>query len=133
MLKLQSAFLRKVLSSSRAKWRFVFLHAQRAGIADPPDDWKPLYEQYGVNAVFNGHGHHFTKKTENDVLYMMFTKINRTGRRIKLPVVRVGSESAVVDVLQTDKVNEDLAGWETIRSGAKFELKPRAVVASDAP
>ena len=109
------------------------LHDTRERIVDPPDDWKPLYEKYGVNAVFRGHGHHFTRKTENGVLYMMFTKINRTGRTINFPVIRVGTESVVVDVLQTDKVDEDLAGWETITTRTRVELKPRAVLESGAP
>lgn len=130
MLELQTTFLRKVLSSSRAKWRFVFLHAPRADISDPPDDWTPLYEKYAVNAVFNGHGHHFTQKTENGVLYMMFTKINRTGRTIKLPVIRVGSESVVVDVLRTGWVSDEFGGWDGIRPWMKIELKPRDTSAS---
>jgi hypothetical protein len=129
----QTAFLQEVLAGTRAKWRFVILHAQREWIATPPDDWKPLYEKYGVNAVFNGHGHHFKQKTENGVLYMMFTKINRMGRRIKFPVIHVGSESVVVEVLKTDKVNDDLAGWDHIKPSLSVELKARGTASGSTP
>lgn len=125
----QRRFLDTVLTKTTARWRFVLMHATRDHYTiDSPDDWTPLYERHGVTAVFNGHGHHYTEKVVNGILYMMATKINRTGRKIRFPVIEVGSDKVVVTTWETDVIDETFAGWDNITVLKRHELTASATV-----
>jgi len=63
----QLAWLQNDLASTTRKWKFAFLHhtpySCASGIASlgsslsVRNNWNPLFEQYGVDVVFDGHDH----------------------------------------------------------------------------
>lgn len=66
---IQAAFIDSVFSSNTDKtWRFVFFHrpfytsGSHSGDMDHLfDSWWKLFDDYGVDMIFNGHVHHYTR------------------------------------------------------------------------
>jgi hypothetical protein len=67
----ETAFIDSVFSSNTDKtWRFVFFHrpfytsGSHSGDMDHLfDSWWKLFDDYGVDMIFNGHVHHYTRST----------------------------------------------------------------------
>jgi hypothetical protein len=63
----QTAWLRRVLSRSRASWRIAVFHhpAYTCGNYDSHEAvvarWVPLFERYGVRLVLSGHDHNYQR------------------------------------------------------------------------
>ena len=95
----QLDWLDQNLKSSQGKWKICFFHhpLYNDGRHHGPDiDMRnrvlPLFQRYGVNAVFSGHEHVYQRmKTENNIYYfvlgnsgqLMTHDFNATGERAK--------------------------------------------------
>ncbi len=62
----ETPWLRKVLSENKSKWIFVFTHAPIYSSGPHgtesgwlKKEWCPLFDEFGVDAVFSGHTHAF--------------------------------------------------------------------------
>jgi len=72
----QTAWLAADLAATTRKWKFVFLHhashscangiASFGSNAAVRSNWGPLFEQYGVDVVFEGHDHLYERSQEVD-------------------------------------------------------------------
>jgi hypothetical protein len=72
----QKAWLQNDLATTTRKWKFVFLHQTPYSCATGPfhigsnttvrNNWGPLFEQYGVDIVFDGHDHIYERSNYVD-------------------------------------------------------------------
>ena len=74
----QRAWLEQQLSSASARWIFVSFHVPlHSSFAEDPsevnlrNDLAPLFEQYKVTAVFNGHIHSYERVIANGITYIV--------------------------------------------------------------
>ncbi len=74
----QYEWLKKTLESSQEKaWRFVFFHqgplasGLEGGYTPARTFLVPLFEQYGVSAVFSGHDHNYEVSVKNNIAYVV--------------------------------------------------------------
>ena len=73
--KTQFEWLKTVLEKSNAKYKIVYFHHPfftNSPNREPSlkEDWKELFEKYHVDAVFNGHLHHYERFLINGVTYV---------------------------------------------------------------
>ncbi len=64
----QTDWLKRDLAKSGARWKFVFFHhpvfsnnRKNTETDAIKEIWKPVFEEYGVDIVFNGHDHIYTR------------------------------------------------------------------------
>ncbi len=74
----QHTWLESQLASARGKWIFVTFHIPlHSSFAEDPsevmrrNDLAPLFEKYGVTAVFSGHIHSYERVLANGVTYIV--------------------------------------------------------------
>jgi predicted phosphodiesterase len=77
----QTAWIERELIAARQdtsiRHIFVVMHhppfsiSLHGGAADLRERWTPLFEQYGVSAVFSGHDHVYSRAEHNDVHYFV--------------------------------------------------------------
>jgi predicted phosphodiesterase len=74
----QYAWLEETLAANTQPWLFVFFHyppytsAEEAGYESSlRQSLVPLFEQYGVDAVFNGHKHNYERNEVNGITYVV--------------------------------------------------------------
>jgi predicted phosphodiesterase len=73
----QYAWLEKTLAANSPPWLFVFFHippyssSTDASEQRVRDTLTPLFEQYGVDVVFNGHHHNYERNEANGVTYIV--------------------------------------------------------------
>ncbi len=77
----QYTWLETDLANTDRPWKFVFFHVPPyssgwhgsfdADIANIRATLPPLFEQYGVNVVFNGHDHDYERSVVNGVTYIV--------------------------------------------------------------
>jgi predicted phosphodiesterase len=66
-LEEQTAYLEEKLKNSTAKWKIVTCHhsvfspAEGRNFQFARDNWKPLFDKYGVDVVLNGHDHTYAR------------------------------------------------------------------------
>ncbi|MCR9133424.1 MAG: metallophosphoesterase family protein [bacterium] len=66
-LEQQTEFLEQQLKNSTAKWKIVTCHhsvfspAKGRNFQFARDNWKPLFDKYGVDLVLNGHDHTYAR------------------------------------------------------------------------
>jgi len=105
------------LSESKAEWRFVFLHypvyttvdrgSSRMRATEMRKTVAPLFEQYGIDVVFNGHVHYYERTkpvyqgavdAEKGVIYVTTggggASLERVGKRAAADVLSEKSFSA---------------------------------------
>ncbi|MCD6449503.1 MAG: metallophosphoesterase [Thermotogaceae bacterium] len=75
LYKTQLEWLKSILENSDAKYRIVYFHHPfftNSPNREPNlrEDWKELFEKYHVDAVFNGHIHHYERFLINGVTYV---------------------------------------------------------------
>ncbi len=73
--KTQLEWLKFVLEKSNAKYKIVYFHHPfftNSPNREPSlkEDWKELFEKYHVDAVFNGHIHHYERFLINGITYV---------------------------------------------------------------
>ena len=74
----QYRLLEKELTHNPKPWTFVFFHkspftSEYEGSREQHirSSLTPLFEQYGVDIVFNGHNHNYQRSNVNDVIYIV--------------------------------------------------------------
>ena len=66
-LEEQTTYLEEKLKNSTAKWKIVTCHhsvfspAEGRNFQFARDNWKPLFDKYGVDVVLNGHDHTYAR------------------------------------------------------------------------
>ena len=73
--KMQLEWLKSVLENSNSKYKIIHFHHPfftNSPNREPSlkEDWKKLFEKYHVDAVFNGHIHHYERFLINGVTYV---------------------------------------------------------------
>lgn len=73
MLELQKNWLRKILTENPKKWTFVFIHypvyATKAERTNHKllKDFRPIFEEFGVDMVLQGHDHAYARGQANTI------------------------------------------------------------------
>lgn len=65
------AWLERDLQATTKPWKVVYFHIQAWNNSVYNKGWSPIFENYGVNLVFYGHGHAYYANYRNDVIYVM--------------------------------------------------------------
>jgi hypothetical protein len=95
-IEAQTAWLERVLRSSKATWKFALFHFPPYALSqNEPDierEWVPVFERYGVDYVLCGHVHHLQRTHP-----LIGGKPAPTGKRapIYLTTVAVGQGTTV--------------------------------------
>src|SRR5690606_4231919 len=73
MLAIQKAWLRDILTKNPKKWTFVFIHypvyatkAERTNV-ELLDDFRPIFEEFGVDMILQGHDHAYARGQANTI------------------------------------------------------------------
>ncbi len=64
-------WLENDLAATDKPWKVVFFHKQAFLDFVESQGWGPIFEQYGVNVVFYGHGHSYLSHYRNGITYVM--------------------------------------------------------------
>ncbi|VAW23779.1 hypothetical protein MNBD_BACTEROID01-524 [hydrothermal vent metagenome] len=69
--QLMKDWLRETLAATTQTWKIVYFHHQAFTDFVSDQGWDALFEQYGVQMVFFGHGHTYYPTHKNGVMYTM--------------------------------------------------------------
>jgi predicted MPP superfamily phosphohydrolase len=126
----QLSWIEQNLGNSQARWKICFFHhpLYSNGKSHGPDadlraQLAPLFERYGVNAVFSGHEHVYERmKPENNIYYFIL------GNSGKLMTHDFRNSAEMVKGFDTDRsfmlveINGDKLSFQTIsRTGTTID------------
>lgn len=126
----QHSWLVSELGSSNSAWLIVYFHhppyTRTSGHDDTPavkEHLVPLFEQYGVDMVFNGHSHAYERYFHNGIYYIVTggggAPLHELLEDTQEPIRQVGEKAYHHCVIDVDSTSLSLSAW--YNSGVEFD------------